>query len=423
MSEIANKLDSNVAAGDYIIKNVLLETGFIKDETGAYINSTETALYNVAVEGGKIAKLWTGNAGTTMSDIVDAKGLLMLPAFKDMHVHLDKTLYGLPWQAVSNRRRTIYDMIAYEQEIIPELLRTSTKRAQQLIGLMQSYGTTFARTHFNVDPTSGLHSLENLQKALDNLNGRFNAELVAFPQHGVFYTDSAALLKEAAKLDSVRFIGGVDPYGVDRAIKKVLDFTVSLALDNSKGIDIHLHDGGKEGLETVEYLIQKVEENPSLKGNTYISHAFVLGRLDQKTLDRVAESMAAAKIGIVSSIPFAGLVMPVPALIRHGVQVLAGNDNIQDHWSTFGSGSMLQKANLMAQLYGWSSEYDLSRTLRFATGNVLPLTDQGERSWPAAGDPAEFVLVNASCSAEAVARISSVEAFVHKGNINWIKEA
>ncbi|ULT28147.1 hypothetical protein KUH03_17050 [Sphingobacterium sp. E70] len=47
----------------------------------------------------------------------------MLPAFSDMHVHLDKTLYGLPWQAQSPKKRTVLEMIAYEQEIILNYFR------------------------------------------------------------------------------------------------------------------------------------------------------------------------------------------------------------------------------------------------------------------------------------------------------------
>ena len=408
-------------ADRYILKNVRLETGFINDEAAPrHVVATETALMNVEVGNGKVVRVWAGPVPEGRQPVINGNGYLMLPAFKDMHVHLDKTLYGLPWQAARPGRSTIYDMIAYEQQIIPELLQTSTKRAGQLIGLMQGYGTTFARTHFNVEPTSGLRSLENLQRALDSLKGRFEAELVAFPQHGVFYTDSAALLKEAAGLDNVRFIGGVDPYGVDKAIDKVLDLTVGLALEFNKGIDIHLHDTGKEGLETVTALIRKVEEHPALKGKTYISHCFVLGRLEGKTLDRISELLAAAKIGIVSSVPFAGMVMPVPVLLSHGVEVLVGNDNIQDHWSTFGSGSMLQKAHLMAELYGWTSEYALSRALRFATGNILPLTDEGRQSWPATQAPAEFVLLDAGCSAEAVARIAPVKALASKGNFRWL---
>ena len=109
--------------------------------------------------------------------------------------------------------------------------------------------------------------------------------------------------------------------------------------------------------------------------------------------------------------------MPIPVLLKHGVDVLLGNDCIIDHWSTFGSGSILQKANLAAQLYGWRTEFDLSRALKLATHNILPLDDKGNRQWPKAGDKADLVLVDASCSAEAVSRISPVKSLIHNGNI------
>ena len=109
--------------------------------------------------------------------------------------------------------------------------------------------------------------------------------------------------------------------------------------------------------------------------------------------------------------------MPIPALYKHNVTVLTGNDSIVDHWNTFGTGSVLQKANLMAQLYGYSTEFLLSRSLKLATGNILPLDDKGTRQWPKSGDKADFVLIDASCSAEAVSRISDVKSLVHEGNI------
>ena len=343
----------------------------------------------------------------------------MLPAFKDMHVHLDKTGYGLPWQALSPKRRTVKDMIAYEQEIIPELLKTSVERAGELINLLQSYGTNFVRTHFNIDPTSGLKSLEHLEKALENKKDSFKAELVAFPQHGVFYTESAPLMKEAAQLKSVGFIGGLDPLSIDGSIEKVMDFTIQLALDHGKGIDIHLHEVGDSGMKTINYLIEKAIENPQLQGKTFVSHAFALAHLHQKEADEIAEKLAAAKVGIVSSVPFSGKVMPIPTLKKYGVNVLIGNDNVQDYWSTFGSGNMLQKANLIAELYGYRSEFGLSRALEFVTQNILPLTDKGEQQWPKVGNKANIVLVDASCSAEAVSRMSKVDALMNEGNLFW----
>ena len=76
---------------------------------------------------------------------------------------------------------------------------------------------------------------------------------------------------------------------------------------------------------------------------------------------------------------------------------LIGNDNVQDYWSTFGTGNMLQKANLISELYGLKTEYDLSRNLGFATKNITPLDNKGNQQWPKTGDNADIVLIDASC--------------------------
>ncbi|ASK30209.1 deaminase [Chryseobacterium sp. T16E-39] len=403
-----------IAVGNYILKNVRLETGFEYDDKE--VIRTKTDLFCVEIEEGKIKAI---KPNDTQSKGIDVKGKLMLPAFRDMHVHLDKTLYGLPWQALSPKRKTVKDMIAYEQQIIPELLKTSVERAEQLISLLQNYGATYARTHFNVDPTSGLRSLENLEKALQNKKDSFKAELVAFPQHGLYYTESASIMKEAAALESVDFIGGLDPYSIDGNIEKVLDLTVQLALDHQKGIDIHLHEVGESGMKTINYLIDKVTENPILQGKTFVSHAFALGHLSLKETNEIAEKLAAAKVGIASSVPFRGTIMPIPTLKKYGVNVLIGNDNVQDYWSTFGSGNMLQKANLIAELYGYETEFELSRVLAFATQDILPLDENGNQQWPKTGDAAHAVFVDASCSAESVARMSAIAGLMTKDHLGW----
>lgn len=402
------------AKGNYSLKNVRLETGF--EYENEEVIGTKTDLFSIGIENGKIKSV---KANDPASEAIDAKGYLMLPAFRDMHIHLDKTLYGLPWQALSPKRKSVKDMIAYEQQIIPELLKTSVDRAEQLISLLQHYGTHFVRTHFNIDPTSGLKSLENLEQALQNKKDSFNAELVAFPQHGLYYTESASLMKDAAKLDSVAFVGGLDPQSIDGSIEKVMDFTVQLALDHHKGIDIHLHEAGESGMKTINYLIDKAIENPVLQGKTFVSHAFALAHLSPKETEEISERLAAGKVGIASSVPFKKTIMPIPTLKKHGVNVLIGNDNVQDFWSTFGSGSMLQKANLIAELYGYATEFALSRSLQFATQNILPLDEKGKQQWPKAGDEAAVVLADASCSAEAVSRMSKIQALMHHGNLFW----
>ena len=408
------------AAGTYSLKNVRLETGFKTLESGDVVTITD--LFCVEVKDGEITGISANDPN--LSGAMDAQGLLMLPAIKDMHIHLDKTLYGLPWQALAESRKTVANRIAYEIEIIPELLKTAKERSDQLINLLQSYGTSFARAHVNIESTSKLESLGKLESVLQRKKESFSSELVAFPQHGLYYTDALEWMQRAVKLDSIAFVGALDPYSIDGHIEKSLDATLQMAIDTDKGIDMHLHDGGEQGIKTIEYLIHKVLENPQLKGKTYISHAFFLAELSPAQAKEFAGKLANAKIGIVSSVPIRDkMVMPIPILMDQGVEVLIGSDNIQDHWSTLGSGNMLQKVNLMADLYGWETELSLSRAFGFATKNLLPLASDGAQNWPKKGDPAEFTFIDASCSAEAVARVSKTVAFAHKGNLYWKQAA
>ncbi|MBL7769776.1 MAG: amidohydrolase family protein [Flavipsychrobacter sp.] len=395
----------------FVIKNVRLETGF--EWEGQDVAATKTDLFSVELRDGKFFKI---GPNTNSAKAIDAKNYLMLPSFKDLHIHLDKTFYGGPWKARIRKNRTVKDMIAMEEEMLPEMLKTSTYRAEKLIELLQSKGTAFARSHVNIEPTSQLQSLRNLQKALENKKQGFGAELVAFPQHGLYYRDSTLLMKEAAQ-SGIDFIGGLDPASIDGNIHRTMDFTVQLALDYDKGIDIHLHEGGADGLKGVNYLIDRVNENPVLKSRTWLSHCFVLASLDESQQEAIAEKLAVAGIGIASTIPMGRLQMPIPTLLKHGVQVVTGNDSIIDHWNSFGTGSVLQKANLMAQLYGMVTELELSQSLGLATAGITPLNRKGEQQWPKTGDEASFVLIDASCSAEALARVSPVRNLVYKGGL------
>lgn len=124
---------------------------------------------------------------------------------RDMHIHLDKTFYGGPWR-VHNRPAgtTILDMIALEQKLLPELQPVTQERAEKLIDLIQSKGSTIARSHCNVEPVSGLKNLENLQTVLERRKSGFSCEIVAFPQHGLLHSNSVALMRDAMQGRSLR---------------------------------------------------------------------------------------------------------------------------------------------------------------------------------------------------------------------------
>lgn len=400
---------------EYILSNVRLEDGFEYNEKNEVV-ATKTALYNLHIANGKIKSITTGKS-TLKLKTIDVKGLLMLPGLRDMHIHIDKTYYGGTWNAAPRKGYTVKDMITLEQKIIPQLLQDSQHKAEEAIKLMQSQGSYFARCQCNIDPVSGLKSLEHLQAALEKNKDSFGWEIVAFPQHGILYSKSEPLLREAASM-GIDFIGGLDPTSVDGNMEKSLDTMIQIALDTNKGIDIHLHEGVPSGKDAIEYIIKKTEENKQLQGKTYISHGFALARMDPKDLEVIAEKMGNLGIGVVSTIPIGRTIMPIPTLKKYGVKLMTGTDSIVDHWQPFGTCNMLEKAKLCAQLYGWTDEYSLSRALHIATKDeILPLNDAGTRVWPAVDSEANFILVKATCSAEAVARLPKREGVFYKGKV------
>ncbi|WP_099364449.1 amidohydrolase [Fredinandcohnia onubensis] len=395
----------------YMLLNVRLESGY-KYEDGQVV-ATETELRHIEIENGIIKKIQdTHLPYRSEIDCYDAMGMLLLPAFKDMHIHLDKTYYGGPWKAGANRK-SIFDMIELEEEILPELLTTAQERAEKLIELILSYGSTYVRSHCNIDQTVGLKNLEKLKAALENYSDEISHEIVAFPQHGLLRSNVEGLLREAMEL-GVTHVGGLDPTVVDGNMDKSLEKMVQIAVDYNKGIDIHLHEGGETGIKAINRLADLTEE-AGLNGKVTISHAFSLASLSEESGIELANRLASLGISIASTVPIGKSVMPIPLFQKQGVEILLGNDSITDHWSPFGIGDILQKAHLAAQLYGWSNEYNLSRALSLATRGITPLDKEGNQVWPKVGDEATAVLVSASCSAEAVARLPKRAAVLHKG--------
>lgn len=366
----------------YYLDNVLLETGF--DYENGVAVQTRTARQTVEIQDGKIVALRENklHPDATLPHY-DAGGKLMLPTTRDMHIHLDKTFYGGPWRSLN-----------------------------------RPAGTTIARSHCNIEPVSGLKNLQNLQAVLARRQAGFECEIVAFPQHGLLLSKSEPLMREAMQAGA-HYVGGLDPTSVDGAMEKSLDTMFQIALDYDKGVDIHLHETTPAGVAAINYMVETVEKTPQLKGKLTISHAFALATLNEQQVDELANRMVVQQISIASTVPIGTLHMPLKQLHDKGVKVMTGTDSVIDHWSPYGLGDMLEKANLYAQLYIRPNEQNLSRSLFLATGDVLPLNEKGERVWPKAQDDASFVLVDASCSAEAVARISPRTATFHKGQLVW----
>lgn len=395
------------------LTNVRLESGYRYD--GDRIQATETELCHLWLEDGRIRKIQKAEeAVPARMGVRDAGGALALPAFVEMHAHLDKTLLGEPWKPL-RKAGSLLERLEAEKSVQAEAKLPTADRAEQLLARLQASGVTRIRTHADLYPEAGLRYFEAVQQVLETYRGRLASEIVAFPQHGLLRSDASELVKEALR-QGARYVGGVDPAGVDGKIEASLQRMVELAVEFGAGIDLHLHDPGHLGTYTLQRLAALTEE-AGLQGKVWVSHAYALGDIPEPEAERLAEQLSQAGIGIITSVPISRRMPPVPLLHRKGVRVSVGSDNVFDAWSPFGSGDLLERAGLLAQRFGRQTERALAETLGFVTGGVTPLDAAGNRQWPQEGDEASLVLLRASCSAEAVARRSPREAVLYKGRL------
>ena len=403
-----------ITAKHYYLDNVLLEAGFNFD--GSVATSTRTELKTLEIKDGKIVALRdNGSHADATLPHYDAGKKLMLPAMRDMHIHLDKTFYGGPWRSLNRPAgTTIQDMIRLEQKLLPELQPYTQERAEKLIDLIQSKGSTLARSHCNIEPVSGLKNLENLQAVLARRSAGFDCEIVAFPQHGLLLSNSEKLMREAMQAGA-HYVGGLDPTNVDGAMEKSLDLMFQIALDYDKGVDIHLHEPGTLGAFSVELIAERTRAL-SLQGRVTISHVFCLGMIDDAYLGKLIDLLLDNRIAIMSLGSGRSEFPPLKRLYEAGVRLCTGTDGVRDTWSPNNSVDILERVTLLAYRCGFRKEEDFEMLLDIATyGGASVMGDEGYGL--AVGKQADFVIVPGATPTEAIVDRPPRTLVVKRGRI------
>ena len=292
-------------------------------------------------------------------------GKLLLPAFVDGHIHLDKTHWGAP-RLPHVEGRSVRERIAAERVQRRQVALPIEARASALVRTLIANGTTRARSHVDIDNDVGLANLEAVLKVREAYRDWIDIQLVAFPQSGVVTEDGAPDLMAAALRAGADLVGGLDPAGFDGDVKGQLDIVFGLAERFGRGIDIHLHDGGETGAAELRDIAERTIA-AGMQGRVAVSHAFALGTLAPRLFEETADRLARAEVAIMTSCPPSAPVPPVGALRERGVTVFAGSDNIRDCWSPYGNGDMLDRAAIIAERHEMFTDRELEDAFALAT--------------------------------------------------------
>jgi cytosine deaminase len=349
--------------------------------------------YDIETKDGRIAAFLPPSIGESAG--------LVLPPLVDGHIHLDKTLLGLPWipnQALGNG---VAHRIEAERKVRAGRTVSETETGANLVKQVVASGTLHMRTHVDIDNELGLRNLQAILAVRERFRELVTIEIVAFPQSGIARSPGTAALLDEAIAQGADLVGGLDPVGIDRDLDGHLDTIFGIASRRGVGLDIHLHDGGEGGLAEIVAIAEHTKAN-GLKGKVTISHAFALGSVPTDSAAHTADLLAEAGVAIMSHGPGAATMPPVKLLKDHGVEVFGGSDNIRDAWSPFGNGDMLDRAMMIGYRANFRHDHELRLAFDMVTAagaRVLGLGDYGLK----VGGPADFVVVDAATIPEAVA--------------------
>jgi cytosine deaminase len=179
--------------------------------------------------------------------------------------------------------------------------------------------------------------------AREALRGRLEIQIAAFPQSGLLRRPGTAELLAQALREGADVLGGLDPQGIDGDAAASLDLLFSLAERHARPLDIHLHEPGASGAQTLALVLDRTQAL-GMQGKVAVSHAFCLGDVELPLRDRLLERMARLGVAVITT---GTASRPVPSLLAcraAGVTMAGGNDGIRDTWTPYGAPDMLERA-------------------------------------------------------------------------------
>lgn len=354
----------------------------------------------IAIVGSRITAIVPPSAALPQAGTVhDADGDLVLPALTDGHMHLDKTLFGLPW--IPHRAQPFrMSRIDTDQEMLPALPLSTAERAGALIRRCVAHGTGHIRTHADITPAFKLGALEGVLAARQAHAHLASVQIVAFPQAGVMRAPGVAALLEDAVRAGADLVGGIDPSEIDRDARGQLDTIFGIAERHGVGIDIHLHEPGELGLYGVQEICARTRAL-GMHGKVTISHGFGLGGVAESKQKAAAELMVEAGVALASHGAGGATLPPLFMLADAGVRVFCGNDDVRDTWSPYGNADMLERAAVIGWRVDVRHDPLLERLFAMCSSvgaEVLGIADHGV----AAGREASFFTIPAETIGEAI---------------------
>jgi cytosine deaminase len=379
---------------------------------------------DLAIADGRIASI----APHTPGEGRDVDGGLVLPAFVDVHTHLDKSHI---WPRSPNPDGTLRSALGVSLADTAERWSPADldRRMEFALRCAYAHGTAAIRTHIESGPPAHELGLEAFEAIRERWAGRIELQAVALvgPDH---LADPAVLNEVArhAKAGGGLLGGAMRTYDRTEEAMRILVDTAG-----RHGLDIDLHaDETLDPRSSVLLSLANAIIESGYAGRVTAGHCCSITLQDAATRQRTIEAVAQAGISIVS-LPLCNLYLqdrddsggatPVrrgTPLVKEfraaGVPVAIASDNTRDPFYAYGDLDMLEVLREGARILHFDhpqqNAWDWSTT---TTSMAAAIADFTYRATIAVGAPADLLLFRARDWTELLSRPQSDRVVLRNG--------
>jgi cytosine deaminase len=380
---------------------------------------------DIEIANGRIAAI--RNAGASPPgpghDLDDG---LVLPAFVDLHTHLDK---GHIWPRKANPDGTWMGAL---NAVIEDRTRNWAaadveRRFEFALRCAYAHGTAAIRTHIDSSPPQHEISWALFERMRERWAGRIELQAVAlFPPDDALDAATLDTIARRTKSAGGMLGGAVRVHPESRMImRRLVEAAGALGLD----LDLHCDETGDPQSSALLHLAESVIET-GYSGRVLAGHCCVLAAQDEATAMATVERVAAADIAIVS-LPMCNMYLQDRAaphtprwrgvtLLNEfkaaGVPVAIASDNTRDPFYAYGDLDCIEVFREGARILHFDHpQTDAWDWVRSVTAAPAEIGGFAHRGTITLGAPADLVLCRARTWTELLSRPQSDRTVLRAG--------
>ncbi len=289
------------------------------------------------------------------SEEIDAAGRLVTEPFVDCHFHIDKSFLGSASGRFAYPLQPATSLAPLEQHrsLKPHYsVESVAERIERALDLALIHGTLAIRMFIDVDPIQGLTALHAALRARERYADRMTLQICAFPQEGGLASVETIRLMEQAMDLGADIVGGipwVEPD--DETALAHIDSAFALARRFDRDVHMLCDDTPSPASRTLEMVAAKTLRE-GYQGRVAASHNGALRFYPDEHAAKVIRLIrdAGLHMVIIPTLNLLGTLTRVEELLAAGVNVCAGQDDLDNFFYPLGRANMLDAMNLLVHI-------------------------------------------------------------------------